>query len=316
MRHHLTEEMQNRVGYQYTIGPYREPVLTVSPGDSVVVETIDAYGGKVTSEETLPSVVAEPMPFRNPNNGPIRVDGAQPGDALAVTVESILPRGSHGTSVLQADMGILTAMSRSLLEPIPETVRKFPVSEKGVVFNSGLTLPYEPFIGTIGTAHLIHSIDTLTPGNHGGNMDLPDIRPGATLYLPVRTEGAYLFMGDCHACQGDGELSGSAVEIAASVAVTLNVVKNWPIEWPLLENDEFIMAVGNAKPLEDAVRIGCGCLIAWMVEKYGFNRWDAYFLISQAAKIRVGNVVDPNYTAGVGILKKYLAPSKERQYPL
>ncbi len=314
MHHYLTEEMQRKVDYQYTIGPYNIPAITITPGDTLTVETIDAYAGTITGENDLPSVVANPMPFRNPNNGPIFVTDATPGDALKITIRSIVPRGKWGTSVIQKDMGILTTMSSHLLKTVDEITRRFEVSEDGVAFNSHMTLPYEPFIGTIGTSHLIYSIDTLTPGNHGGNMDLPDIAPGATLYLPVRTKGAYLFLGDCHARQGDGEICGSAVEIPATVTMDIDLVKDWSIEWPLLENDDFIMAVGNAKPLEDAVRLACGNLLKWMCEKYGFNRWDAYFLLSQAAKIRVGNVVDPIFTVGASINKQYLLPSKERKY--
>ena len=229
-------------------------------------------------------------------------------------VESILPRGLQpcGTTCLQRYFGALSPAARSLSEPFPEMVRKLDVAVDGIRWNDGLVLPYRPFIGTIGTAPLIFSVDTLTPGNHGGNMDLPDIAPGATVYLPVRKDGAYLYLGDCHAIQGDGELCGVAVEFSTTTTIVIDLVKGWSIDWPLVENADFIMATGSVRPLEDAVRIAYDNLIAWMVGKYGFDKWDAYFLLTQVGRVRVGNVVDPNFTAGAGILKKYLVPGKKK----
>jgi acetamidase/formamidase len=312
MHHTITEERQREFGFSYTIGPYNKPVLEIDPGDTVSVETMDCFEQKLTDESIKASQIAK-IPFLNPQNGPILVKGAEPGDALAVHIESIVPRGEQprGTTCLQRYFGGLSPTSRSLSDPFPEIVRKLHITEKGIVWNKKLTLPYEPFIGTIGTAHLVYSTDTLTPGNHGGNMDLPDIAPGATVYLPVRKEGAYLFLGDCHALQGDGELCGVAVEYPTTATIKVDLVKKWKLEWPLLENDKFIMATASVKPLEEAVRTGYDTLLGWMVDKYGFNKWDAYFLLSQTGKVRVGNVVDPCYTVGVSILKEYLVPTAE-----
>ncbi|MCD8138853.1 MAG: acetamidase/formamidase family protein [Planctomycetaceae bacterium] len=312
MHHTIMEAEQRKTGYSYTIGPYMEPVLTVKPGDSVAVETLDCFECKLENESMRASDIAR-IPFLNPVSGPIYVEGAQPGDALAVRIRSIVPRGDQprGTTCLQKYFGGLTPTSRSLSAPFPEIVRKVAVHEDGVAWNRKLTLPYQPFIGTIGTAHLLFSTDTLTPGNHGGNMDLPDIVPGATVYLPVRKDGGMLFLGDCHAAQGDGELCGVAIEFPTTTTIEVDVVKNWPIEWPMLENDEFIMATGSVKPLEEAVRTAYDNLIGWMVSHYGFNKWDAYFLLTQAGRVRVGNVVDPCYTVGASILKKYLVPTDD-----
>ncbi|MDR2391167.1 MAG: acetamidase/formamidase family protein [Planctomycetota bacterium] len=309
MKHHLTEKIQTVFGYSYTIGPYNKPVMEIQPGDTVIVETLDCFEGKVTSVDVKPSTVAT-IPFLNPQNGPILVKGAEPGDALAVHVESIVPRGPQpcGTTCLQRYFGALTPTARTLSEPFPEMVKKVEVTGDGIVWNKKLTIPYQPFIGTIGTAPLIYSVDTLTPGNHGGNMDLPDVAPGATVYLPIRKEGAYLYLGDCHAAQGDGELCGVAIEYPTTTTVKIDLVKGWTLDWPLLENDEFIMATGSVRPLEDAVRLAYDNLIGWMVDKYGFDKWDAYFLVTQVGRVRVGNVVDPNFTAGASISKKYLVP--------
>ncbi|MDI9595658.1 MAG: acetamidase/formamidase family protein [Atribacterota bacterium] len=306
MEHRLTEKQQKK--YCYSIGPYYDPVLSISPGDKVIVDTVDAFEGKIIDSTMKASDVVQ-LPFVNPLNGPIFVNGAEIGDTLIVHVESIKPRGPQprGTTCLQKYFGALSPFSRSLSEPFPEIVKKLNITEDGVCWNQNLVLPYEPFIGTIGTSPRIYSIDSLTPDSHGGNMDLPDIAPGATLYLPVRVDGALLFLGDCHACQGDGELCGVAVEFPSETIVRIDLIKQQLIQWPYLETNDFIMGIGSGRPLEDAVKIAYDVLIQLMIDRYSYDKWDAYLLVSQAGRIRVGNVVDPKYTVGASILKRYLS---------
>jgi amidase len=305
--HSLTEEIQKN--YYYTIGPYNEPVLKVLPGDTIIVETLDAFGGKIKDESTLPSQVLD-FPNVNPVNGPIFIEGAEKGDTLVVRIRDIRPRGPQprGTCCLISFFGGLTGTNKSptLQEPLPELVRKVHVTEEKVVWNERLEFPYDPFIGTIGTAPELDSINSLTPDQHGGNMDLPDIRPGNTLLLPVNSKGGLLFLGDCHACQGDGELCGVAIEFPTITTIEVDVIKNRPLNWPRLENDKMIMSVGSTRPMEDAAKIAYHDLINWMAEGYGFDRYEAYFILSQVARARIGNMVDPNYTIGASIEKKYL----------
>ena len=308
--HELTEAVQGK--YHYTIGPYSTPVLSIAPGDRVVVETRDAFEGAVKTEQDLPSRVLR-MPFVNPQNGPIHVEGAQKGDVLAVHIESMLPRGPNprGTCAMIPQFGALsgTSLTALLADDLPEIVRKIDVDEKGVYWSKRVTLPYRPHIGTLSCSPEIDSINTLTPDNHGGNMDLPDMGPGSISYLPVRTEGARLFIGDAHACQGDGEVCGTAVEYPSTTTIRVDLIKQWSIEWPRLETEHLLMCIGSARPLEDAARIAYKDLVLWMEAAYGFERWDAYMLLSQCGIVRLGNFVDPKYTVGAGILKKYLADS-------
>lgn len=305
--HYLTQDVQKR--YHYTIGPYADPVLYVKPGDTVIVDTHDAFEGKIVSEDTKPSAVLE-IPFLNPQSGPIYVEGAEKGDALAIKIHSMKPRGAQprGTTCLVPYFGGLTSTDKTttLQDPLPEIVRKVEVTEEYVKWNDRILLPYEPFLGTIGTAPEIDSINSLTAGNHGGNMDLPDVGPGSILYLPVQAEGALLYLGDGHAVQGDGELCGVAIEFPTTTTLALDLVKGWSLNWPRLENDEFIMSIGSARPMEDAARIAYADLVQWMVASYGFDRWDAYLLLSQIGKVRLGNMVDPNYTIGASVAKRYL----------
>lgn len=305
--HRLTADIQGR--YHYTVGPYAKPVLRVHSGDTIVVETQDAFEGRITDEQVRPSQVLE-VPFLNPQNGPIYVEGAVKGDALAVHIDAITPRGPQprGTTCLIPNFGGLTGtdVTATLNDPLPEHVRKVHITEEGIKWNDRISFPYQPFIGTISTSPQIDSIGALTPSNHGGNMDLPDICPGATVYLPIRVDGALLYLGDCHATQGDGELCGVAIEHPTHTTITVNIIKGWTLTWPRLENADFIMSIGSARPMEDAARIAYADLVRWMVEGYGFEKWDAYFILTQVGRARLGNMVDPNYTIGASISKTYL----------
>ena len=306
--HELTEAKQGT--FHYTIGPYTTPVMTIRPGDRVVVQTRDAFDGKVKTPQDLPSRVLQ-LPFANPQNGPIMIDGAEKGDTLAVYIESMAPRGENprGTCAMIPQFGALsgTSLTALLADSLPEIVRKIDVDEEGVYWSKRVTLPYKPHIGTLSCSPEIDSINTLTPDAHGGNMDLPDMGPGSITYLPVRVPGARLFIGDAHACQGDGEVCGTAVEYPSTTTIHVDLIKGWALDWPRLENEHVVMAIGSARPLEDAARIAYKELVLWMEAEYGYVRWDAYMMLSQCGQVRLGNFVDPKYTVGAGISKKYLA---------
>lgn len=310
--HELGEERQGV--FHYTIGPYSEPVLHIKPGDRVIVDTRDAFDGKIQTEQDLPSAKLR-VPFLNPQNGPIMIEGAEKGDVVAVYIESMLPRGANprGTCCLIPRFGALTGtdFTAMLNDPLPEITRKIDLDEQGVYWSRRVTLPYRPHIGTLSLSPEIDSINSLTPDSHGGNMDVPDMGPGSITYLPVRSPGARLFIGDAHACQGDGEVCGTAVEYASRTTIHVDLIKSWEIDWPRLETEEQIMVIGSARPLEDATRIAYSELVLWMAKEYGYDKWDAYMMLSQCGKVRLGNFVDPKYSVAAGVEKKYLAPEAE-----
>ena len=307
--HELGEERQGI--FHYTIGPYSEPVMVIKPGDRVVVDTRDAFEGKIVTEQDLPSAKLR-VPFLNPQNGPIMIEGAEKGDVVAVYIESMLPRGTNprGTCCLIPQFGALTGTDFTALlnDSLPEITRKIDIDENGVYWSKRVTLPYKPHIGTLSLSPEIDSINSLTPDNHGGNMDVPDMGPGSITYLPVRSPGARLFIGDAHACQGDGEVCGTAVEYASRTTIHVDLIKAWQIDWPRLETEDKIMVIGSARPLEDATRIAYRELVLWMAKEYGYDKWDAYMMLSQCGKVRLGNFVDPKYSVAAGVEKKYLVP--------
>lgn len=184
-----------------------------------------------------------------------------------------------------------------------------PITSDGIIYDPDLDIPkipLEPFYGTMGTAPEMEAISTLAPGWHGGNMDAPDVCPGNTIYFPVNAPGALLHVGDGHAAQGDGEVSGVAVEIPTIGTLTVDLVKGKSISSPRIESQEFIMAVGNARPMEDAARIAFYELVKWLSQEYEIDRLNAYQLCSQVAKVRLANMVDTLYTIVAKFPRKFL----------
>ena len=151
--------------------------------------------------------------------------------------------------------------------------------------------------GTVGIAPAGGEVRlVVTPSTHAGNMDTPEARAGTTLYLPVNVAGAMLSLGDGHARQGEGEVCGTGIESAMNSVIALDLIKGGATSWPRLENDEYIMSTGSARPLEDAFRIGQKDLVSWASDLTGLDTLDAYQLVSQMGLAPAANVCDPNYT--------------------
>ena len=297
--------------YSYVFNPYREPMAKVKPGERVTIHTDDAFESRITKKEDLPSRALATAKFLNPQTGPIYVEGAEPGDTLAVRIESIVPTRDFAVSVLIPYFGGLTStnFTRTLQEPLPERVWIWDLVDGGtnlVNEELGVKLPWEPFLGTLAVAPDLEAITALAPGPFGGNMDVPDVKPGNTVYLPVWNEGALVYTGDCHARQGQGELCGVAMEITSKVTVVFEVIKDAAIEWPRIESNEAIMVVGSARPMEDAARIANAELVLWLEQEHGYDRWDAYQLLTQAGGLYVGNMVDTTYSLVASVAKEHL----------
>jgi acetamidase/formamidase len=301
--------------YSYVFNPYREPIVRVKPEERVTIHTNDAFESRITTKEDLPSRALATAKFLNPQTGPIFVEGAEPGDTLAVHIEGIEPTRDFAVSVLIPYFGGLTStnFTRTLQEPLPERVWIWNLVDGGSKLANeelGVELAWEPFLGTLAVAPDLEAITALSPGPFGGNMDVPDVKPGNTVYLPVWNSGALVYTGDCHARQGQGELCGVALEITSKVTVVFEVIKGKAIEWPRIESDEAIMVVGSARPMEDAARIANTELVLWLEQEYGYDRWDAYQLLTQAGGLYVGNMVDTTYSLVASVEKKHLGRSR------
>jgi acetamidase/formamidase len=298
----------------YTFGG-RPPVATLACGQVLRVATEDCFGGLVRGGDDLPSRVCT-LPYVNPVSGPFFIEGAEPGDTLAVHIASIVPARDWAVSATFPHFGALTSSheTATLQPPLQERVWRYTVDTAAGVVRYHATrsqhtveLPLDPMLGTIGVApDGGRAISTITSGAHGGNLDTPQIRAGATVYLPVFVHGAMLAVGDGHARQGDGEACGVAVECATTSTLVVDLIKNATIGWPRIETDTHLMSVGAGRPLEDAYRIAHTDLTGWIAALTGLDLLDAYQLLSQAGTARIGNVCDPAYTVVARISKRHL----------
>jgi acetamidase/formamidase len=291
------------------------PVRKVKPGDVLELWTEDAFGGKVRTVDDLVSRVIE-FPFVNPQTGPFFVEGAEPGDTLAIHFVSIEPSRDWGASCTVPLFGALTSthQTATLQEPLPEVVwiyevdaGKRTVSYRARAGEYAVELPLDPMHGTVGVAPAsFEARSSLVPDAHGGNMDTPEMRAGTTCYLGVNVEGALFSIGDGHCRQGEGETCGVAVEAAMDTVIAIDLVKGRATPWPRLENDSHVMSAGSARPLEDAFRIAHVDMVTWMREEFGFETLDAYQFLTQVSESPVANVCDPNYTFVTKVAKRYL----------
>jgi acetamidase/formamidase len=299
----------------YTFGG-AAPVASVWPGTVLSTWTLDCFAGAIRSTSDLVSQVCDPR-YLNPQTGPFYVEGAEPGDTLAVHFLSIEPRGGRGFSTTVPLFGALTATAYTAMlhSALDEHTWAYEIDrDAGVVRYEALEssyavdLPLDPMHGTVGVAPpLGEARSSLTPGSWGGNMDTPEMRAGTTCYLGVNVEGALFSLGDGHARQGEGETCGVAVECAMDTVLVLDVVKGGaPTAWPRLEDDTFIMTTGSARPLEDAFRVAHAEMVHWVCALTGLSSLDSYQLVSQAALTPIANVVDTNYTVVAKIPKAVL----------
>ena len=291
------------------------PIMKVRPGSVLELWTEDCFGGRVRSSDDRVSVVCE-IPFFNPQTGPFYVEGAEPGDTLAVHFVSIEPSRDWAVSTTVPLFGALTStrLTPTLQDPLPERVWMWELDRglrtcrfSALDSDHTISLPMDPMHGTVGVAPAnLEALSALTPAAHGGNMDTPEMRAGITCYLGVNVEGALLSLGDGHARQGEGETCGVAAECAMDTVVLIELIKNRSTPWPRLESDDYIMSTGSASPLEDAFRIAQMDLIDWVVSDHGLSRLDAYQLLTQIVESPLANVCDTNYTSLAKVRKKWL----------
>ncbi|MFQ5823110.1 MAG: acetamidase/formamidase family protein [bacterium] len=302
--------------YFYTYDASHPPVLTLNPKDTLITYTIDAFGNVISRSDQKASEQVH-LPKVNGQTGPFYISGAEPGDVLVVELEDIQPTRDYAVSSHIPGFGALTGETYSAMlnEPLPERTFIWQLDLKRqtgrlTLKNSKLAqieIPLQPFLGTVGVAPKFgEAVLSLTPAEHGGNMDCIETRKGTTLYFPVAVKGALLMLGDGHAAQGDGEICGTGLECPLKVRLTVDLIKNQSITWPRFEDDEFIMIAASTRPLMDAFRLAQVELINWLSTDYRFDRWEALQLVSQVGITRVGNVVDPKYTVVAKFPKKYL----------
>ncbi len=299
---------------KYTFGG-AAPAHRIKPGTRIVSWTEDCFDGALTKPGQRPSAVLVPG-HDNPQTGPFYVEGAEPGDTLVVHVEKLEPARDWGLSVAAPGFGALKATDQTAMlgAELPETVWFYQVDRTAGVARTRSQdgrhtwqVPLAPFLGCLGVSPAFgEARSTVVPGDFGGNMDCPEVRAGNTVYLGVRVPGALVSFGDGHYAMGDGEIMGTAVEGAMNVELTVDLLKHRQTPWPRIENAEWMMSLGAARPLEDAARIAFKDMVRWVQEKTGLAEMDAYEFVSQNARAPVTQIVDPEYTVLVKIEKARL----------
>jgi acetamidase/formamidase len=293
--------------FHTTIGSH-EPVLRVASGDVIRTWTVDSGGYDRHGNEITEG--------GNPQTGPFYVEGAEPGDTLRVRFDMIRPNRARGvTGSLVAPHVVDPHFVPELGEragpdwwtiDLEQSTAKLEDPPAGL--ESLGEVPLDPMLGCFGVAPPGgQAISCATSGEHGGNMDYRGFREGVTVDLPVFAEGALFHVGDGHALQGDGEIVGTGIEISMDVEFSLEVLKGKTIRWPRAEDETYVMAVGNARPLDEAVQHATTELLRLLAEDHGLDYRAGSALLGQFVHYDVGNVFDPAYTMVAKVEKALLA---------
>ena len=280
------------------------PVQRIADGDTVVAETVDAWGVDKAG------VARHPRP--NPMTGPFHVEGAEPGDTLAVRIDRMTSNRSEGWTYGPVAPNVVDPAAVAALPPRERVLWRLE-GDKARLIDPPAALrhfeaPLTPMLGCFGVAPpLRQAISTATSGVYGGNMDYRRFGPGATAYFPVFAPGALFFLGDGHFCQGDGEIVGTGIETSFEVEFTVSVQKGRTIGWPRGETEDFIFAIGNARPLDQALQHATSEMMAWLAADYGLDALAASHLLGQAVRYDVANVFNPAYSVACRLSKSVLA---------
>ena len=315
---------QNVVHYTTTLDNVKylfataDPVAHLNSGDILDTNTLDCFGFASRKPDDKLSIANGD----NPLAGPFYVEGAEPGDTLAIKILDLQVVGDTGAGSLSPGFGSINSSKYTpMLEakPLEEKFWRYHIDHaantatfKALDSDFSVKIPMHPFFGCIGVAPANgEARSSIVPAEFGGNMDSPEASVGNTVYFPVNVKGGLFYIGDGHAAMGDGEAAGSAIEVPLKARVQLSVIKGRKIDWPQFENDDAIMTVGAYRPLDDAFRIAFTELVHWIHRDYGLSEMDAYELLSKVAKVHLNEMVDPNYVIVASIEKKYLPPKKK-----
>jgi len=266
----------------YALDASLKPRLTLEAPAEVVIDTLDARGGRLRRPEEVEATAPDyrdRFPRTNPATGPIAIEGAEPGDVLTVDILEI-ELDDHGYTLVKPGFGVIPDMVERPL------ARICPVVD-GIVHFGDLRLPVRPMIGVIATAPSGEPRGTAFVGNYGGNLDCNLITVGSRVHLPVRVAGALFFVGDVHASMGDGEISGSGFEIAATVRLRLSLAKGGELEWPWLETEKHVVTLASAASIEKASDIAIRTMLRRLTESYAISEADAYMLMSIRGDLRI-----------------------------
>ena len=280
------------------------PALRIADGDTVVAATVDAWGFDQAGRRRH-----QPP---NPMTGPFYVEGAEPGDSLAVRIDRMTPNRDEGWTFGPVAPNVVDPAAVAALPKRERALWRLEGGKARLIDPPPALAHFEatlaPMLGCFGVAPALgQAISTATSGPYGGNMDYRRFGPGTTAYFPVFAPGALFFLGDGHFCQGDGEIVGTGIETSFEVEFTVSVQKGRTIGWPRGETPAFIFALGNARPLDQALQHATSEMMAWLAADYGLDALAASHLLGQAVRYDVANVFNPAYSVACRLSKSLLA---------
>jgi amidase len=289
------------------------PVLSIKPGDTVRTETIDASGHDKDGVKRQRG--------GNPLTGSFYIENSMPGDVIAVTLTKIsLNRSTAFTS----EAFVSRSLPKSILKTIPKGGRVkwnldiengFASPDSAYEHLQNFKVPLHPFLGCIGVAPSNKKNEVLSffQGPYGGNLDFSGVRQSATIYLPVFHDGAFLYIGDAHAVQGDGELAGNALETSMDIEFTVKLIKRDKLilPYPRVEDAAYLMAIGTDKNLDNALKIATAGLLDWLQTDYHLSLLEASQVISTSIEYTIAEIADPEVAVVAKIKKEILKGLKK-----
>ncbi len=289
-----------------------QPVLHISPGDTVHTTTVDAGGG---DERGVTRSYGG-----NPQTGPFYIDGAWPGDTIAVHFTRIRLNRDYAISddgivdrAVDSDLAVKLKDAGNNIRWHLDRERMVATSEKPGDHLKNFTVPLRPMLGCVATAPARGSVVTGDSGGFGGNMDFNEVVEGVTVYLPVNWPGALLFVGDGHAAQGDGELNGDALETSMEVEFTATLIRNKRFNTPRVESDSQIMTVGMGGSLEESLRAAVSGMSQWLEQDYGLTPSEIAQVLGTSVQLNIGEVADRNAAVAAKLSKQRLATLAKKQ---
>ena len=271
------------------------PALAVDSGETVCFQTWDCYEGEIDEDNKDASLLE--LKSGNPVTGPLFVNSAEPGDVLKVEILDIAcdewakmyVREGHGAYQVEG-----------------AHCRVFPIRDNKVILDQGIEIPVRPMIGVVGTCPP-KPCNTSAPGDHGGNLDIKDLGIGSTIYLPVYVPGALLFLGDCHALQGDGETASCGAEMGACVTVRVTILKDTvDLPTPLIATDTSIITTGEDLSLDIACAKAAGKMHRYLMKASSLTDVQAAILLSLEGDLRISQIVNPLKGCVMELPKRYL----------
>ncbi|WP_058991499.1 acetamidase/formamidase family protein [Haloarcula sp. CBA1127] len=290
-------------GHVYEFAPNMEPLYTAADGESLTFETIDSLNKAVQSDADLMDAIPEEV---NAATGPVAVEGATPGDVLKVEIEDVRVNEDLGRVITAPGFGLL--QDHENIEHPATRVTEITNDGTSLSFKD-MEIPVDPVIGTIGVATSEEAMSTLTPHDHGGNLDTTAMTTGTTAYFPVFQDGAMLAMGDSKAAMADGEMCGTGAEIGTEIDVTVSVIADAAVdlERPLVDTGDAWKTIASAETMEDAVKMANEDLIKLLAAEHDYTLTDAYLFSSLVGGLEISQVVDPLVTVRNSIPNEYLS---------